>query len=207
MNEDLLKVMRDNDNICNYIHLPLQAGSDRILRRMNRTYNKKQYLNLVKKIRDYLPNCSLSTDIIVGFPGETDVEFQDTLDVMNIVGFNQAYMFKYSSRKGTKAAEYSDQIPDNVKQLRLEQVIALQKTLTLKANQQYIGEIVEVLVEKESKKSSKQWAGRTDGNSWVIFDKSDEKIKDIVSVLIQDAQGVTLFGKRIKLKESVYEVN
>ena len=207
MNEDLLQVMRDNDNICNYIHLPLQAGSDRILRRMNRTYNRKEYLNLVKKIREYLPNCSLSTDIIVGFPGETDVEFQDTLDVMNIVEFNQAYMFKYSSRPGTKAAEYSDQISDNIKQSRLEQVIALQKSLTLKANQQYIGEIVEVLVEKESKKSSKQWAGRTDGNSWVIFDKSDEKIKDIVSVLIQDAQGVTLFGKRMKLKEPVYEVN
>ena len=174
---------------------------------MNRTYNRKEYLNLIDKIRHYLPDCSISTDIIVGFPGETDAEFEETLDLMNLVGFSQAYMFKYSSRPGTKAAEYSDQIDADIKQCRLEKVINLQKKLTLQVNQKNIGKVLDVLIEKESKKSSEQWAGRTEGNTWVVFDKTTENIKDTVSVLIQDAQGVSLLGKRIKLKESIYEVN
>ena len=197
MDENLLKVMQDNDNICNYVHLPLQAGSDRILKRMNRTYDKKEYLDLVEKIRQYLPESSISTDIIVGFPGETEVEFQETLDIMKEVSFNNAFMFKYSLRLGTKASEYSDQINEVVKQSRLERVIRLQKELTLKVNKKYINQIVSVLVEKESKKSSNQWAGRTDGNTWVIFDKKNEDVKDIIDVQIIDAQGVTLFGNRV----------
>ena len=207
MDEELLKVMRDNNNICNYIHLPLQAGSDRILQRMNRTYNQKEYLDLVYKIRQYLPGCSISTDIIVGFPGETDSEFQQTLNVMKSTGFSSAYMFKYSPRPGTKASEYSDQIDEHTKQLRLEKVISLQRILTLKENQKNVGRVMQVLVEKESKKSSNQWAGRTDGNTWVIFDKKNENIKDLVDIHIQDAQGVTLFGKHILAKEPAYEIN
>ena len=207
MDDKLLEVMRDNRNICNYIHLPLQAGSDRILQRMNRTYNQKEYLELVDKIRQYLPGCSISTDIIVGFPGETEEEFQETLHVMNSSGFSSAYMFKYSSRPGTKAAEYSDQIDESTKQIRLEKVIALQKVLTLKANQQYIGKVIKVLIEKESKKSFNQWAGRSDGNTWVIFDKINENIKDMVDVYIQDAKGVTLLGNRVLEKEPAHEVN
>ena len=207
MDEQLLDVMRNNNNICNYIHLPLQSGSDRILKRMNRTYNQKEYLELVDKIRFYLPEASISTDIIVGFPGETESEFQDTLHVMNLVGFSSAFMFKYSSRPGTKASEYSDQIDESTKQIRLEKVIALQKVLTLKANQQYIGRVIKVLIEKESKKSSNQWAGRSDGNTWVIFDKTNENIKDMVDVYIQDAKGVTLLGNRVLEKEPAYEVN
>ena len=207
MDEKLLEVMRDNRNICNYIHLPLQAGSDRILQRMNRTYNQKEYLELVDKIRQYLPGCSISTDIIVGFPGETEEEFQETLHVMNSSGFSSAYMFKYSSRPCTKAAEYSDQIDESSKQIRLEKVIALQKVLTLKANQQYIGKVIKVLIEKESKKSFNQWAGRSDGNTWVIFDKTNENIKDMVDVYIQDAKGVTLLGNRVLEKEPAHEIN
>ena len=207
MDDKLLEVMRDNKNICNYIHLPLQAGSDRILQRMNRTYNQKEYLELVDKIRQYLPGCSISTDIIVGFPGETEEEFQETLHVMNSSGFSSAYMFKYSSRPGTKAAEYSDQIDESTKQIRLEKVIALQKVLTLKENQQYIGKVIKVLIEKESKKSFNQWAGRSDGNTWVIFDKINENIKDMVDVYIQDAKGVTLLGNRVLEKEPAHEVN
>ena len=207
MNEKLLEVMRDNKNICNYIHLPLQAGSDRILQRMNRTYNQKKYLDLVNKIRYYLPGCSISTDIIVGFPGETESEFQETLHVMNSSSFSNAFMFKYSSRPGTKASEYSDQICESTKQIRLDKVISLQKALTLKENQKYINRVIKVLVEKESKKSSNQWAGRTDGNTWVIFDKTNENIKDIVDVQIQDAKGVTLLGNRVLEKEPSYEVN
>jgi len=207
MDEKLLQVMSDKENICNYIHLPLQAGSDHILQRMNRTYNQKEYLDLVNKIRTYLPECSISTDIIVGFPGETETEFQETLNVMRSVGFSSAFMFKYSSRPGTKASEYSDQIKEFTKQKRLEKVIELQKVLTLESNQKYIGKVIKVLVEKESKKSSNQWAGRTDGNTWVIFDKVDENIKDMIDVYIHDAKGVTLLGKRVLKKESEYEVN
>ena len=207
MDDKLLEVMRDNRNICNYIHLPLQAGSDRILQRMNRTYNQKEYLELVDKIRQYLPGCSISTDIIVGFPGETEAEFQNTLNVMNTAGFSSAFMFKYSSRPGTKAAEYSEQIDESTKQIRLEKVIALQKELTLKANQQYIGKVINVLIEKESKKSFNQWAGRSEGNTWVVFDKINENIKDMVDVYIQDAKGVTLLGNRVLEKEPAHEVN
>jgi len=207
MDNNLLEVMRDNNNICNYIHLPLQSGSDNILKRMNRTYNQKEYRALVEKIRNYLPGCSISTDIIVGFPGETESDFQETLHMMKCASFSSSFMFKYSTRPGTKASEYSDQIDESIKQLRLEKVIALQKALTLKANQQYIGRVIKVLVEKESKKSSNQWAGRSDGNTWVIFDKTNENIKDMVDVHIRNAQGVTLLGNRILKKEYTYEVN
>ena len=157
---------------------------------------KKDFLNLVDKIRHYMPDCSLSTDVIVGFPGETDEEFMETLDVIKKVSFNSAFMFKYSSRPGTKAAEYSDQIKEEVKQSRLESLIKLQKARTLIENQKLIGSIQKVIVEKESKKSAHQWAGRTMGNTWVIFDKANESIKDIVEVLITDARGITLFGQR-----------
>ena len=207
MDEELLQVMKDNDNICNYIHLPLQAGSDRILKRMNRTYDQKGFLELVDKIKYYLPQCSISTDIIVGFPGETDTEFQETLNVMRQVNFNHAFMFKYSSRPGTKAAEYSDQIKEKTKQLRLEEVISLQKKITLNMNEKLINKTLPILIEKNSKKSANQWAGRTEGNAWVVFDKNNEKIKDIVDVKIVDAKGVTLFGNRVLNKECTYEVN
>ncbi len=207
MDEHLLQVMCDHENICNYIHLPLQAGSDRILKRMNRTYTQKEFLDLVDTIRRYIPDCSISTDIIVGFPGETNVEFEATLEVMSKVIFDRSFMFKYSSRPGTKAAEYTDQIDEEIKQERLERLIALQQVHTLKANQRHIGKVLKVMVEKESKKSPTQWTGRTEGNMGVIFDKNDEQLKDIVDILIQDAQGVSLFGNRVLEKELVDEIN
>ena len=197
IDDDLLYVMQKHKNICNHIHLPLQAGSDRILKRMNRTYSKKEFLDLVIKIKKYLPDCSITTDIIVGFPGETEEEFLDTLDVAEKVMFDNSFMFKYSSRPGTKAAGYTDHIDEEVKQNRLERYIALQKILTLKNNQFKIGKTFEVLVEKESKKSSNQWAGRLDGNMWVVFNKTNENIKDIVKVKILDTKGITLFGERV----------
>jgi len=196
VDDDLLEVMRDHENICNQIHLPLQAGSDRILKRMNRTYTKQEFLDLVDKIRKYMPDCSLSTDIIVGFPGETDEEFSETLKVIDKVGFNSAFMFKYSSRPGTKAAEYTDQVDEDVKQSRLESLIELQKGHSLVENKKLVGTVQDVIVEKESKKSPHQWAGRTKGNIWVVFDKTNESVKDIIKVLITDAKGITLFGQR-----------
>ena len=206
INEDLLKVMSKHENICNHIHLPLQSGSDRILKRMNRTYSRIEFFNLVKLIKKYMPNCSISTDIIVGFPGETEEEFKETLDVVKKVGFNFSYMFKYSTRPGTKAAQFTDQIGEKIKQQRLEKLIELQKNMTLNENKKKIGTLENVLIEKESKKSNLFWSGRTEGNTWVIVKKGDEKIKDIVPVLIDDARGVTLFGENIKNKEKNYEV-
>ena len=197
IDDHLLEVMQKNKNICNHIHLPLQAGSDRILKRMNRTYSKKEFLDLVVKIKKYLPDCSITTDIIVGFPGETEEEFLDTLDVAEQVMFDNSFMFKYSPRPGTKAEGYTDQVDEEVKQNRLERYIALQKILTLKNNKLKIGKTFEVLVEKESKKSVNQWAGRLDGNMWVVFDKTNEKIKDLVKVKILDTKGITLFGERV----------
>ena len=205
IDDELLEVMRDYDNICNYIHLPLQAGSDRILKRMNRTYTQKEFLDLVNKIKSYLPNCSISTDIIVGFPGETEDEFLETLDVVKKVHFDSSFMFKYSSRPGTKAAQYTDKVSEEEKQNRLERLIELQRENTLSANLKHVGKTMPVMVEKVSKKSDSQWAGRTDGNMWVIFDRGDEKIKDIVNVKIEDAKGITLFGSRIHTKEIIHE--
>ncbi len=196
IDETLLKIMVKHDNICNQIHLPLQAGSSRILKRMNRTYTKEQFLDLVKIIRKYIPDCGITTDIIVGFPGETDEEFQETLEVVSKVKFDTAFMFKYSSRPGTKASHYTDQIDEDVKQKRLQTLIEFQQSISLLNNRKKIGQNLKVLIEKNSKKSANQWAGRTESNTWVIFDKIKKySIGDLVEVNIMDAQGITLFGK------------
>ena len=202
IDEKLVQIMAKHPNICNNIHLPLQAGSDRILKRMNRTYTKKEFLDLVRMIRNIIPNCELSTDIIVGFPGETDDEFQETIEVVNKSSFNSAFMFKYSSRPGTKASQYSEQIAEDKKQSRLEELIAAQKENTLLQNQKYIGKTIDVLIEKNSKRSDLQWSGRTEGNMWVVFDKNNySSIKDIVEVKIHSTHGVTLFGNIVSSLE------
>ena len=144
-----------------------------------------------------MPDCSISTYIIVGFPGETESDFNDTMSVVEKVQFNFSYMFKYSSRPGTKAAEYSDQIDESVKQNRLEKLISSQKEISLNVNKKQIGKELQVIVEKESKKSANQWSGRTAGNTLVIFDKMNFKPKDLVTLRIDDAQGVSLFGTPI----------
>jgi len=207
INTNLLKIMAKYENICNYIHLPLQSGSDRILKRMNRTYTSKEFLSLVDEIRYYMPDCSISTDIIVGFPGETKKEFEETLKIVEEVRFNFSYMFKYSPRPGTKASEFTDQISDKDKQSRLEKLIELQKNITLCNNRDKIGKIENILIEKESKKSNNFWSGRTEGNIWTIIKKENDKIRDVVPVLINDAQGITLFGEKIKNKEEIYETS
>jgi len=200
--KDLLNVMSKYDNICNYIHLPMQAGSNKILKRMNRTYTREHFIELVKKIRKIIPNVGLSTDIIVGFPGETDKNFEETLNLMKEVKFDSAFNFKYSSRPGTKASEYEDQVDEKVKQLRLQKVIDLQKLHTLDLNKKLVGSIQKVLIEKESKLSSDQWAGRTDSNKWVIFNKKGSSINNIVDVKIEKAKGITLHGKILQKMEA-----
>ncbi len=192
---ELLDVMSKYDNICNSIHFPLQSGSDRILKRMNRTYTQDHFIKLAKIIRKKLPNVGISTDIIVGFPGESEQDFLSTIKVMEEVKFDSAFTFKYSPRKGTKALEYEDQVSENVKQKRLEKVISLQKSHTVLRNKNLIGKIENVLIEKESKRNSSKWAGRTDSNKWVIFNKESASIKDIVPVLIMESKDITLHGK------------
>ena len=177
INEDVLKVMKKYDNICKNIHLPLQSGSTKILKTMNRTYTKEEFLNLVRVIRDYLPNCSISTDIIVGFPGEDEFDFNETLDVVRKVKFDFSYMFKYSSRPGTKASHYTNQVDEKVKQERLEKLITLQNEIRLEVNKSKIGSIEKVLIEKNSKKSDLFWSGRTDGNIWTVIKKLMKKLK------------------------------
>ena len=201
MTQDVLNVMAKYDNICNYVHLPLQAGNDEVLNRMNRTYTKDQFLARVNQIRNTLPNVGISTDIIVGFPGENEAEFQETMDVMEVVKFDSAFTFKYSSRPGTKAAEFDDHVPEDEKQHRLERLIEMQQKHTLFRNKAIVGRVEMVLVEKESKRSNKQWAGRTDANKWVVFNKENAKIKDLIPVKIMDARGITLHGEIVQIQE------
>ena len=205
VDDAMLDVMIKHDNICNQVHLPLQAGSDRILKRMNRSYTSDDFLALAEKIRLYMPDCTLTTDVIVGFPGETEDEFLETLSVIDKVKFNFAYMFKYSSRPGTKASQYDEQIEEDVKQDRLERLIDFQLSNTLTQNRSLIGKTVKVLVEKVSKKSKDQWSGRTEGGMWVIFDRNNENIGEVINIRIDDARGVTLFGSRV-YQEYNYEV-
>ena len=202
MTDDVLYVMSHYDNICNAVHFPLQAGSNEVLKRMNRSYTKSHFIERAHRIRDILPNCGLSTDLIVGFPGETNSQFEETLNVMNEVKFDSAFTFKYSPRLGTKAYEYSDQILEIDKQERLDKVIKLQKKHTIFRNKEMIGNIERVLVEKNSKRSINQWAGRTDSNKWVIFDKENANIKDLVNVSITNAKGISLHGHLVKKKEA-----
>ena len=193
----LIDLHASNPTICNHIHFPLQAGSDRILERMNRTYTRKHFIDLASRMRDRIPGLALSTDMIVGFPGEKEEDFLQTMDVMEQIRFDMAFTFKYSPRPGTKAADFEDSVPEAVKQERLERMIRLQKAHTLERNEAHIGEIHPVLVEKDSRKSTDQHQGRTRSNKIVIFDKAGEQPGDLIEVEITAASGVTLFGRQI----------
>ena len=200
MSDKLIKTIAEHPNICNYIHLPVQSGSDRILQLMNRTYDRKHYLELVKKIRETIPGVSLSTDIIAGFPTETEEDHKMTLSLLEEVRFDGAFMFKYSPREGTKAYDMGEDVPDEVKIRRLNEIIELQQRISHEINQGMIGSEVEVLVEGESKRSSEQWMGRTDTNKVVIFPRSDEiKPGDYIIVRINKATSATLFGDIVKI--------
>ena len=197
INVELLEVMASRKNICNYVHFPMQSGSNEVLKRMNRTYTREHFYDMAMKIREIMPNCGLSTDIIVGFPGETDEQFRETLDLMEAIKFNSAFTFKYSPRPYTKAEQFSDHLSEDIKKSRLDEMLILQRKHTLELNQNMVGTFQQVLIEKESKKSNLHWAGRTDSNEWVIIEKNNSNIKDIVPVEISDATGVILHGKEI----------
>ena len=197
INVELLEVMASRKNICNYVHFPMQSGSNEVLKRMNRTYTREHFYDMAMKIREIMPNCGLSTDIIVGFPGETDEQFRETLDLMEALKFNSAFTFKYSPRPYSKSEQFSDHISEDIKKARLDDMLILQRKHTLELNQNMVGTFQQVLIEKESKKSNLHWAGRTDSNEWVIIEKNNSNIKDIVPVEISDATGVVLHGKEI----------
>ena len=168
--DDVIKVIAENEKICKIIHLPLQSGSSNVLKAMNRKYTKEQYLNLVEKMKKQIPNVLFSTDIIVGFPGETEEDFEDTLDVVEKVKFEQVYMFIYSRRVGTPADKMENQIPEEIKHKRFDRLKELVEKQTEINNEKYLGTIQKVLVEGTSKNNSEMLTGRTESNKVVIFE-------------------------------------
>lgn len=199
MTDDVLKVIAQHENLCPYIHLPVQSGSTSMLHRMNRGYTREWYLDRIKAIHKYIPNCSISTDIIVGFCGETEEEHQATLSLMDEVGFTFAYMYTYSERPKTLAErKYKDDIPEEIKSKRLTEIINKQRSFSLKNNKNQIGKTVQVLVEGFSKKSKEDLSGRDERNSVVVFPKMDAKKGDYVYVKINDCTSSTLIGEIVK---------
>jgi tRNA-2-methylthio-N6-dimethylallyladenosine synthase len=196
--DEVLYAMKKYDNICNYIHLPAQSGNTRILEAMNRTYTREWYLDKVKRIKEIIPNCGISCDIIAGFCTETEEEHQDTLSLMEISRFDFSYMYKYSERPGTLAQKkMTDDVPEEVKSRRLTEIIALQNKISLENNQAYIGKVVRVLADGLSKKSDQDLSGRNDENIKVVFPKDHHKIGDFVDVLIERVTVTTLIGKAV----------
>jgi tRNA-2-methylthio-N6-dimethylallyladenosine synthase len=184
------------DNLCNHIHLALQSGSDRILELMNRKYNSDEYLNKIEMIRSIIPGSSITTDIIAGFPTETEDDHKATMEVMRKAAFEGAFMFKYSPREGTKAFKMNDDIPEEEKIRRLNEIIDLQQILSLESNERDIGKNFEILVEGRSKRKSSEWFGRTSSNKVVVFpNTSNAGEGDFVTVEIKRASSATLFGE------------
>ncbi len=196
MSDKTLEVIAAYPNICNHIHLPAQSGSSRILKAMNRKYTREWYLQRMAAIHRIIPDCAVSTDLFAGFHSETEEDHQDTLSLMREVGFDAAFMFKYSERPGTYASQHMpDDVPEDVKTRRLEEIIALQLELSLMRNREAVGKTYEVLAEGFSKRSREQLFGRTPQNKVVVFNKTGHRIGDKIMVKITDASAATLFGE------------
>ncbi len=195
MSDKLIRAIAEHPNICKYIHLPVQSGSDRILEIMNRTYTADEYLRLVERIKEAIPGVSLSTDVIAGFPTETDDDHRMTIDLMRKVRYDGAFTFKYSPRENTKAWDMGDSVPDDVKVERLNEIIEVQREISLHKNRAEIGRTVEVLVEGESRKSANDFCGRTDTNKMVIFPRNGFAPGAYIHVTVDRANSATLFGR------------
>ncbi|NLJ84029.1 MAG: tRNA (N6-isopentenyl adenosine(37)-C2)-methylthiotransferase MiaB [Halanaerobiaceae bacterium] len=191
----LIEVIKDSRSVCEHFHLPIQSGSNSILKKMNRGYNREKYLELVNKIRQEIPEASITTDIIVGFPGETEEEFQETMELVREARFDSAFTFIYSARTGTPAAKMEDQIPEEVKKDRLNRLMTLQNQISLEKNQEDLGKIVEVLIEGESKNNPETLMGRDRRNKLVIIPRAEGVIGEIVKVKINRVQSFTLYGE------------
>ena len=196
--DDVIEVIANNEKITRIVHLPLQAGNTKVLKEMNRKYTKEHYLTLAKKMLERIPGLVLSTDIIVGFPGETDEEFEDTLDVVREINFEQIFMFIYSIREGTVAAEREDQVPEEIKHIRFNKLKELYESRVDENNEKYLNTIQKLLIEGKSKNNEKMLEGRTSTNKVVIFEPHQEKKPgDIVSVKITEAHKWYLKGEII----------
>ncbi len=198
MGDDVLETMAAYPNICRHIHLPVQSGSDRILKSMNRKYTREWYLNRIEAIRRILPDCGITTDLFCGFHNETEEDQQLSLSLLKEVVFDSAFMFKYSERPGTFASKnLPDNVPEEVKIERLNEIIALQNQMSALSNQRDVGKVFEVLVEGRSKRSSEQLFGRTSQNKVVVFPKGNHKVGDFVLVKISSSTSATLIGEEI----------
>lgn len=203
MSDKLIETIAAHENICNYIHLPIQSGSDRILELMNRTYTVDHYLALVEKIRRTIPGVALSTDIIAGFPTETDEDHRQTLDVMRQIGYDGAFMFKYSPRENTKAFEMGDQIHDEIKSKRLDEIITEQREISYRINAAMVGTEADVLIEGASKRNADEFMGRTGTNKTVIVPKGSHEVGDTVRVVVRSATSATLFGTVVEHVQAI----
>ena len=199
MSDATLRVIAEVPNVCRHIHLPIQSGSDKVLKLMNRKYTVEWYLSRVKAIRELVPDCGLSTDIFVGYHGETEADHEESLRIMREVGYDSAFMFKYSERPGTYASKHlPDDVPEDVKIRRLNELIMVQNENSARANHAEVGNIREVLVEGPSKRSRKQLCGRTEQNKMVVFDKGNHHIGEYVKVRITGSTSATLLGEAVE---------
>lgn len=196
--DDVIEAIADCEKVCKLVHLPLQSGNTKVLKEMNRRYTKEQYLNLVEKMKNKIPKLTLSTDIIVGFPGETDEEFEDTLEVVEKVKFEQVYMFIYSRRVGTPGDKMKNQVPEDIKHKRFDKLKALVESQIEENNKKYIGTTQKILVEGESKNNSNMLSGRTESNKVVIFEGSKELIDKIINIKIISQHMWYLKGEILK---------
>ena len=198
MSDETLKVIAEMSNVCKHIHLPVQSGSDRILKLMNRKYTREWYLDRVAAIRRIIPDCGLSTDIFVGYHSETEEDHQMSLDLMREVGYDSAFMFKYSERPGTYASKHlPDDVPEEEKIRRLNELIALQTEISAQQNKKDEGKTFDVLVEGFSKRSREQLCGRTEQNKMVVFPKAERHIGETVQVKITGSTSATLLGEAL----------
>lgn len=195
MSDETIRVIASRPNLCRWIHLPVQSGSDKVLKSMNRKYTREWYLGRIAAIRAAIPDCGISTDLFTGFHDETEEDFQETLSLMREVGFDSSFMFKYSERPGTLAARtMPDNVPEEVKIDRLNRMIELQNKLSLESNLRDVGKTFDVLVEGVSKRSKEQMVGRTSQNKTVVFDRGDARVGSTVPVTITSATSATLLG-------------
>ena len=202
MHESVLHVIAKYHNVCNYIHLPVQSGSTRILKEMNRQHTREEYMALIDKVKAIIPDCAISQDMIAGFPTETEEDHKDTLTLMEYVKYDFGYMFAYSERPGTLAArKMEDDVPEEVKKRRLQEVVDLQQEISLERTARFVGQVVEVLIEKSSKKSDAHWSGRNSQNTTVVFPKGNYKPGDFVNVLVSDCTSATLIGEAMGYSE------
>ena len=199
MSDATLRVIAEVPNVCRHIHLPIQSGSDKVLKLMNRKYTVEWYLSRVKAIRELVPDCGLSTDIFVGYHGETEADQEESLRIMREVGYDSAFMFKYSERPGTYASKHlPDDVPEDVKIRRLNELIMVQNENSARANHAEVGNVREVLVEGPSKRSREQLCGRTEQNKMVVFDKGNHHIGEYVKVRITGSTSATLLGEAVE---------